>query len=168
MEMPIQIREPVRQTEKRRWLIYGIGLGLWASGTLWLVFHYFMQEQGEFGPAPNPLEHWWLAAHGLFGFATLWLLGLLWGRHIVSAWKTGRQRISGGLLFGFLIVLIVSGYLLYYTGGDETRSIVSLIHWTIGLALPLPFLVHRFLKGFPQMSGAAQFDAESGSTEGLV
>lgn len=167
MEMLIGIREPVRQTAKRRLLIYGIGLGLWSSGTLWLVFHYFMREQGEFGPAPNPLEHWWLAAHGLFAFAALWLLGLLWGKHIVGAWKTGRQRISGGLLFGILAVLIASGYLLYYAGGDDTRSVVSLIHWILGLALPLPFLVHRFLKTVPETS-APQFDSESGSTEGLV
>lgn len=167
MEMPIGIREPVRQTAKRLRLINGIGLGLWSSGTLWLVFHYFMQRKGEFGPAPDPLEHWWLAAHGLFAFASLWLLGLLWGRHIVGAWKIGRHRISGVLLLGVLAVLIASGYLLYYSGSDETRSVVSLIHWTLGLALPLPFLVHRFLKTVRETS-ALEFDDESGSTEGLV
>lgn len=168
IEMPIEFRETVRLAWRRRWLVYGVGLGLWLSGALWLAFHYFMRREGEFGPAPNPLEHWWLVAHGLFGFAALWLFGLLWGQHIAGAWKAGRHRISGGLIFATLALLIASGYLLYYTGGDETRSIVSLIHWTIGLALPLPFIVHRLQKAVPVRSRNASLDGESGSTEGLV
>lgn len=168
MEMPIQFRDPVRLALRRRRLVYGVGTGLWLSGVLWLVFHYFMRREGEFGPMPNPLEHWWLVAHGLFAFMALWLFGLLWGQHIAGAWRTGRSRISGWFLFGVLAVLIASGYLLYYAGGDETRSIVSPIHWIVGLALPLPFLVHRFFKAIPQTSRAPEPDGESGSTEGLV
>ena len=164
MHMPVKIYEPVRLRRGRRWLTYGIGLGVWATGALWLVFHYFLRTRGVFGPAENPLTHWWLAAHGLFAFATLWLFGLLWGHHIVGAWKTGRHRVSGSLLFAVLAVLIASGYLLYYAGGDDTRSIVSILHWTVGLALPVPFLVHRLMKAVPAPPRAE----DDGMTEGLV
>jgi hypothetical protein len=145
MQLPMRANEPVRLKRGRRWLTYGIGLGLWASGTIWLAFHYFLKTQTEFGRAENPLTHWWLALHGLFAFATLWLFGLLWGQHIIGAWKTRRHRVSGILLFTLLTVLIASGYLLYYAAGDKTRSIVSLIHWTLGLAAPIFFVLHRFM-----------------------
>lgn len=144
-----QSREPVRIKRGRRVLTYAVGLGLWLSGIAWLVFHYFLRTKTEFGPAENPLTYWWLAAHGLFAFATLWLFGLLWGQHIVGAWKTKRHRISGVTLFALLTVLIASGYLLYYAGGDKTQAVVAVIHWGLGLALPLPFLIHRIGKSLP-------------------
>lgn len=165
MNMPLKLYEPVRIKRGRRWLTYGIGLALWLSGAAWLVFHYFLKTETDFGPAENPLTHWWLAAHGLFAFASLWLFGLLWGQHIVGAWKTGRHRISGSLLFGVLAVLIASGYLLYYAGGDETRDIVAILHWGAGLAVPVPFLVHRLRKAVPLRS---QLMPDDGETEGLV
>ncbi len=69
MHMPVRPYEPVRLKRSRRWLTYGIGLGLWLTGAAWLVFHYFLKTPSLFGPAENPLTHWWLAAHGLFAFA---------------------------------------------------------------------------------------------------
>lgn len=165
MHMPVKLYEPVRIKRGRRWLTYGIGLGLWLTGAAWLVFHHFLKTETTFGLAENPLTHWWLAAHGLFAFATLWLFGLLWGQHIVGAWKTKRHRISGGALFAVLIVLIASGYLLYYAGGDEARTITSIVHWGIGLAVPLPFILHRFRKAVPLRS---RLMSDDGETEGLV
>ena len=160
MHMPVRLHETVRIKRGRRWLTYGIGFGLWMTGVAWLDFHYFLQTKTEFGPAENPLTHWWLAAHGLFAFATLWLFGLLWGQHIVGAWKSGRHRISGSLLFGVLAVLIASGYLLDYAGGDDTRALISLLHWGIGSALPLPFVLHRFMSILPRRFRLQKFTAE--------
>ena len=165
MQMPVKLHEPVRIKRGRRRLTYAVGLGLWLTGAAWLVFHYFRKVTTDFGPAENPLTHWWLAAHGLFAFATLWLFGLLWGQHIVGAWKSGRHRLSGGVLFAVLAVLIASGYLLYYAGGDETRAITSVIHWGIGLAVPLAFIIHRFRKAVPTRS---RIRPDGGETEGLV
>ena len=144
--MSLPPRDPVLLTRLRRWTIYAIGLGLWLSGILWLVYHYFERQQTDFGPAPHPLEHWWLALHGLFAFASLLVFGMLWSAHVVGAWKTKRHRVSGGAVFGVLLVLIVSGYLLYYPAGDDALSTTALIHWAIGLALPMPFLWHRLVK----------------------
>jgi len=168
MHMPVKTYEPVRLNRGRRWLVYGIGLGLWLTGAIWLVFHYFLKVETDFGRAENPLTHWWLAAHGLFAFASLWLFGLLWGQHIVGAWKSGRHRISGGVLFAILAILIASGYLLYYAGGDGTRDAISLLHWIIGLAIPLPFIVHRFIKAVPVRSRIPEEADDDGVTEGLI
>lgn len=120
-----------------------VGSGLWLSGVLWLVFHYFLQRQTDFGPHPHPLEFWWRAAHGLFGFAAVWTFGLLWGRHVVEAWTLGRHRRSGGSLVAVLVLMSLSGYLLYYLGGDRMIATVSMIHWGLGILLPFLFWLHR-------------------------
>lgn len=123
--------------------IYTIGIGVWLSGVLWLLFHYFVLHLGPLGPTTSPLEPWWLKLHGAFAFAAIWIFGLQWRVHIPAGWSGGRRRLSGGLLAGFLAWLIVSGYLLYYVGGEQFRSTVSLAHWLIGLAAPIGFLAHR-------------------------
>ncbi|HLH36916.1 MAG TPA: hypothetical protein VKX41_19750 [Alloacidobacterium sp.] len=126
-----------------RMAIYVTGVGVWLTGGLWLLYHYFLVKQGEFGPETNPLEPWWLKLHGAFAFAAMWLFGLLWGVHISKAWPHKRRRWSGGVTAGLLIWLTLSGYLLYYIGDERIRPVVSLLHWVVGLGLPLAFLWHR-------------------------
>ncbi len=100
-------------------------LGLWLTGAVWLIAHYVLVYEGEFGPLPHPLEFWSVAAHGAFGFASLWLLGLLWSVHIPAGWRASRRRLSGSMMFGVVAFLILSGYLLYYLGNAEVISVVA-------------------------------------------
>jgi hypothetical protein len=124
--------------------VYTIGLGLWLSGAVWLIAHYVLTYEGEFGPIPHPLEFWSLAAHGMFAFASLWLLGLLWSVHIPAGWRTLKRRWSGSVMLGVAAFLILSGFLLYYLGNREVISVVAALHWAVGLACPALFLLHRF------------------------
>lgn len=137
------VRAPIKLTSRRRLLTYAIALGLWASGAAWVALHFLLRTRGDFGPETNPIEPWALKAHGAFAFATLWLMGLLWGVHVVNGWRAGRRRWSGAILLGLALVLTLTGYLLYYAGGDALRSLVSLAHWTLGLGAPAAFLLHR-------------------------
>ncbi len=134
---------PARLSSRRRLLVNATGLGLWGSGVLWLVFHYFLVRQGEFGPTANPLEPWWLKLHGALAFLAVWTGGLLWGLHVVNGWRLRRRRRSGAIALGLLLVLTVTGYLLYYAGEEGLRSAISLAHWILGLALPLTYVAHR-------------------------
>jgi disulfide bond formation protein DsbB len=129
---------------KLRLSTYLIGGALWLTGVLWLLFHYFLARQGEFGLQPHPLERWWLSLHGLAAFVTLWQFGLLWGRHILSGWESRRRRWSGATLFGLLLLLVLTGYLLYYPPSEGALAPVGLVHWLLGLALGVVFLVHRY------------------------
>ena len=128
---------------RRKALIYTVLVVTWLSGAAWLILHYFLSNRGEFGVEPNPLEFWMLALHGACAFAFLWLAGWLWTTHIVPWWR-GRQRrrASGVTLIAFGVVLIVSGYLLYYGSGDSLREWTALVHWIVGLAAAIPMLVH--------------------------
>lgn len=124
--------------------IYTISSGLWLTGAVWLIAHYVLVYDGEFGPIPHPLEFWSIAAHAAFAFASLWLFGVLWSVHIPAGWRSSRRRWSGSAMFGVLALLILSGYLLYYLGNAEMISIVAALHWAVGLACPALFLLHRF------------------------
>lgn len=138
-------RTPLRLSRRRRHFIYGVGWLLWGTGALWLVFHYFFMGRGEFGDAPHPSEPWWLRLHAVAAFLALWSFGLVWGVHIVAGWQTRRQRVSGGILFGTLSWLTLTGYLLYYLTDDRWRSVSALAHWVVGLAIPLVLAVHVIL-----------------------
>jgi hypothetical protein len=157
---------PAQLSRPRRYSVYLVGAGLWLSGALWLVFHYSVRGTGEFGPPRHPLEPWWLEAHGAFAFASLWLLGLLWGVHMMAGWATGQRRWSGGFALAALGVLVLSGFLLYYLGDDTLRAAASLLHWSLGLASPLAFFAHRGVRRRRQLKAAqrdggpdASFDA---------
>ena len=128
-----------------RLVVYGVGVGVWLSGGIWLAFHHFVSTQGRFGPMPHPLEPWWLRLHGAFAFAALWLLGLLSAVHVAREWRDGRKRPTGIVLVGVLAWLTLSGYLLYYAGEDSLRDVVSLLHWSVGLACPALFVWHGWV-----------------------
>ena len=137
------VRSPIRLSKPVHVAIYVIGLGIWASGCLWLLLDHFFVRTGEFGPEKNPLEPWVLKAHGLIGVGAVFLFGLLWGIHIQTAWPKMRRRFTGVFLTGTLLVLISSGYLLYYVAGETLRQLTSIAHWAIGILLPLLFFFHR-------------------------
>ena len=129
--------------QTRRRLLYAAFALAFASGVLWLVFHYFLQQPGEFGPAPHALEIWWLRLHGVAAFLMLVYAGLLWGTHARPGLKHGAGwRRSGLAIVGLLVLLGSSGYLLYYLGDDDWRDAARVVHWSLGLALALPLGVH--------------------------
>jgi hypothetical protein len=142
---PVRVAGPVRLGPKRRVAVYSVAAGVWLTGLVWLVFHYGLRRQGEFGLETNPAEPWWLKLHGAFAFGALWAVGMLSAAHFPNGWASGRRRWSGAILFAAAILLIVTGYLLYYLGDERLRQMNALIHWVLGLASALPFLVHRFL-----------------------
>jgi len=136
-------RRPGTLRWRSRMTLYVVCLGVWFSGGLWLLLHHYFLRQGEFGPEANPLEPWCLRIHGAFAFLAIWLFGLMWGIHIAKLWPLSLRRWSGSAMAGVLGFLILSGYLLYYVGNDNARSVVSVLHWVIGLASPVVFFWHR-------------------------
>ena len=136
----------LRKPAASYWPVYAVCLGVWLSGALWLLYHYFFPLQTSFGAAPNPNEHWSLVAHGALAFASLWLMGFLWGTHVTRRWRLRRHRRTGGTLFAVMGLLIVSGYLLYYLSDDSWRSPTATVHWVIGLVMPLALLAHWLIR----------------------
>jgi len=140
----------IRLTNRIKTWINGIGVGVWISGGAWLLVHYWLNPQDATSLSVSPAEPWWLKVHGAFAFLAVWNGGLLWGVHIVKAWHRRQHRWSGGALIGATLLLMVSGYLLYYVGDERSRQFISKTHWILGLLLPLAYLTHRLAKKIPR------------------
>src|SRR5262245_38299982 len=97
-----------------RRLVYWSGAGLFASGALWLVFHYFVRTQGQFGDTAHPLEIWWLRLHGASAMLVLVVVGSLLPVHMRRGWHQRKNLFAGCVLATLELWLIASGYALYY------------------------------------------------------
>jgi hypothetical protein len=135
-----------RLTKWQIWLLSLSGVLLWLSGSAWLLLHYFGRTQGDFGPETNPLEPWMLRLHGLVMLPALLGVGGLFIAHFPKGWLHKPQRIGGIVLSVVLLELTVTGYLLYYTGDDDLRTLIGQAHWIAGLGVPVAFIWH-YLNG---------------------
>ncbi len=139
--MPSRLRQ-VRLGKRHEASVHVCVAALVITGLLWLLFHFFVVVQGEFGEQQHPLEAWWLRLHGFAGMGALLLFGSLMPLHIRNAWQHGANRWSGGVLVVLMGVLTLSAYGLYYAGGEETRAWISTFHWIAGCVLGLSLPVH--------------------------
>lgn len=133
---------PIRLTRRHQRWVHGCFGMLWLSGAMWLLFHYFLQTPGTFGPQPHALEPWWLRLHGIAMMATLVLVGTTLIHHAHKAWRLGRNRFMGALLTGCIIWLATTGYALYYFINDINEAWLPLLHWIPGLSLPAIIAAH--------------------------
>ena len=124
-----------------RWVYASCGL-LFASGALWLLFHYFVRVHGEFGERPHALELWWLRLHGAAAMLMLAVLGSLLPIHMRRGWHQRKNLLAGTVLGALALLLVISGYALYYFGSEETRPWISAFHWLLGLGAPLLLVWH--------------------------
>ena len=115
---------------------------LWGSGVLWLLFHYFLTTDGEYGPTPHALEKWWLSLHGLTAFAALYAAGTVLQAHALRAWRLNKNRRSGVGMKSALAWLTATGYALYYFADPEAWPWLPLLHWVAGLGMPLLLMLH--------------------------
>lgn len=129
------------QAGHKRW-VFRVSYAVFATGVLWLLFHYFVRVNGEFGETAHPLEVWWLRLHGLAAFGALLVVGSLLPIHVRTSWHQRRNLGFGIGMLGVAVLLIVTGYALYYFGGEELRPVISAVHWIVGLAAALVMVLH--------------------------
>ena len=138
--------------------VYGATAALAVSGIIWLVLHYFLAVPGEYGPQIHPLEPWMLRLHGAAAMAGLIIYGSLLPVHVRRAWSLRRNIVLGIALVSVLLLLTITGYLLYYAGDENTRPVISAAHWILGLGVPGLLIWHI-------VSGRAQSRAEKPSAQ---
>jgi hypothetical protein len=116
--------------------VYGVTAALALSGVAWLIYHFYLPVPGDFGPQIHPMEAWMLRLHGAAAMAGLIVYGSLLPIHIRRAWTLRRNIVLGVGLVALMLALTVTGYLLYYAGGEESRPVISALHWAPGLGAP--------------------------------
>lgn len=135
-------RNSIRLGSTHRAWLFGAFATAFVTGTAWWVLHRWFQVNGEFGPAPHTAEPWLIRLHGAAAILTLILLGSLLTQHVRRAWLARRNRRSGTLLLAFNALLALTGYALYYAGGESLRALASNAHFALGLALPVMLVLH--------------------------
>lgn len=148
----------IRITRGHRRAIAAVFALLWVSGALWLVYHYFFQADGPFGPEPEALEAWWLRLHGLMAFAALLAVGSLLPLHLRGALTLRRNLASGLTTLAMLGWLALTGYALYYFADPDARPWLPCLHWSVGLVIPALLAAHvrRWRPWLPRRTAALQ------------
>lgn len=108
------------------------------TGFAWFALHDLVERE------PGETERLLLMLHGISAYATLIVMGSLLPLHVRSGWHRRRKRWTGGTTLATLVLLAVTGLVLYY-GGEQTRETARWIHIGIGIACVALFPVHAML-----------------------
>ena len=135
------------------WLVYASTGLLVMTGMAWLLLDRFGKVEGEFGTEPNAALPWLLLGHGVCAYAFVVVVAMLIPVHVRLGWNAGRNRWSGLALISIGLFLTISGLALYYATGEVVRAGASLLHWIVGIALPVLVIFH-LLRGKASRPGA--------------
>lgn len=128
------------------------------TGLAWFILHDLVEtERGE-------AQRLLLTLHGISAYATLIVMGSLLPLHVRSGWHRRRKRWTGGTTLAALVLLAMTGLVLYY-GGEETRETARWIHIGIGIACMALFPVHAMLAGAVRRSTDRAASPQEGAAE---
>jgi hypothetical protein len=126
-----------------RFSIYVTFAVLSLTGAVWLVADWLKDVAGD--------EVWqqvaanMLMVHGGTAMLALLLLGALIPLHLLRAWRSSKNRVSGSVMAAFNAVLIATAFGLYYLGSEAVRPWMSWVHLGVGFALSSIFPIHIWL-----------------------
>jgi hypothetical protein len=134
--------DPIRLKRFQRCFLYAVVALLFLTGTAWAYWNYCIPEPRDF---ESGAKAWAMKIHGAAAMAILVLVGMLLTSHVRFAWHVRRNRGNGSLFLGAFGILTITGYGLYYAGGETLRAWSNWIHLAVGLALPLLLILHIWL-----------------------
>jgi hypothetical protein len=129
---------------RQRFAVYLIVGALWLSGCVWLCLDELFARRGPFGNAPHPLAAPLLLVHGVVAIASMYLFGWITAHHALRWWAAGLRRSSGGILAGFLALLVASGFALFFVSSDAWQRYAAAAHDGLGIVLTLFAIQHWF------------------------
>ena len=125
-----------------RFAIYAAFGVLFLTGAGWLVADW--QKDISTDEIWQQSVAYLLMVHGGAAMVTLLLLGALIPVHVMRAWRSRKNRVSGSAMVTFNAVLIATAFGLYYLGSETLRPWMSWIHIAAGFSLSLLFPLHIF------------------------
>jgi hypothetical protein len=136
-----------------RYFLYTVLALLFLSGVAWAYWNYFAPSPGDFETSSKA---WAMKIHGAAAMVILVLIGTILDAHVRFAWRAGRNRANGSVFLSAFGVLVITGYGLYYAGGERLRAWVSWIHLAVGLVLPILLLIHILLGKRTRLAGQSR------------
>jgi MFS family permease len=156
--------DPIRLKRLQRYFLYAVLALVFLSGVAWAYWNYLVASSGD---SEMSAKVWAMKVHGAAAMAVLVLIGMLLNEHVRLAWRAGRNRANGSVFLSAFAVLTITGYGLYYAGGERLRAWTSWIHLAIGLVLPILLLIHILLgkKTRPTVQSSTKSGFASGGVE---
>lgn len=131
----------IRIAPRFRHLIYAVVALVAMSGLVWIALGFAIHAD-DFTDPLRLWRHRALVLHGVVAYGLVWLVGSLLPQHQWGGWQARRNRGSGGVLSTALLLLAISGLLLYYPPQDNWRDASSLLHQAVGLLLLVLLPLH--------------------------
>ncbi|WP_456852650.1 cytochrome b/b6 domain-containing protein [Bradyrhizobium sp. USDA 4501] len=128
------------------------------SGVAWFVLHDLSDAE------PGETERLLLMLHGISAYAVLVAIGSLLPLHVRSGWHRRRKRWTGGTTLAMLVLLAMTGLVLYY-GAESTREPARWIHIAVGLACMALFPVHAMLAATVRRTADNAMSSQDSATE---
>jgi hypothetical protein len=131
---------PTQKTAFERWqsyCVYFVTLALVASGLIWLALDNFRGES-----LPQPMQAWALRLHGTAAAIAGFIYGMLIAMHVRVGWVLRRNRALGVTLCTLIVLLVLTGLSLYYLPGERSHAIASILHWVLGISMPIALVIH--------------------------
>jgi hypothetical protein len=138
-------RRGLQLSRRHRLTLYTASLLLFLSGVAWAWANH-LDETAQAVGSVRQLKPWLLKIHGFSAMVFVLLLGTLLPGHVRRAWQMRKNRGNGVIFLTSVSMLTLSGYALYYLGGEEWRNAVSKLHLWLGVAAPV-FLVWHIRSG---------------------
>ena len=135
----------------QRYLSYPSFCICMGSGLLYLVIQEWANEFNFL------VIHWVLVIHGVSAMVIAIIFGAALPIHIRIGLHLNKNILSGLSLTAVLIVLIISGQLLYYGSGDSREWIIT-AHWVIGILSIAIAYCHIVLRADRKMAPFKQAD----------
>ncbi len=135
---------PARLPAWQRRAVYASVAVLALTGWGWLGVH-FLVAQSDDGLAQSAAKLWTIRVHAAAALCTLVMVGSLMPLHMRAAWHTRKNRVSGAVVAGVMLLLALTGYALGYAPEGWARQWSAWSHWAVGAAVPLLLLVHMLL-----------------------
>jgi hypothetical protein len=126
----------------QRYVLYAALAPVFLSGVAWAYWNYLVASPGDFEMSAKA---WAMKIHGAAAMAVLVMVGMLLNEHVRLAWRARRNRANGSIFLSAFAFLTITGYGLYYAGGERLRAWTSWVHLAIGLVLPILLLIHILL-----------------------
>jgi hypothetical protein len=149
----------IRLKRLQKYCLYAVLVLLFLSGLAWAYCNYLCSP-GDF---ETSAKTWAMKIHGAAAMVVLVLIGMLLTAHVRFAWRARRNRANGSVFLSAFAVLTITGYGLYYVGGERLRAWTSWIHLGVGVALPILLLIHIFLGRRTRRSGRSRTRLPLGS-----
>lgn len=122
-------------TRVERVLLWGSSAAVAVSGFGFAWTKYLVKSEDPFAVVHHPWQTFFLKAHVLSAPLLVFVVGLLFSRHVVRHWQSpsANGRRSGLGVVVVLLPLVASGYLIQTVTGERLLGWLVAVHLATGI-----------------------------------